>query len=99
MAARLRLRFCAAHLYGTASVSERPDFLVSDLFGSRLRGWLGGFGNGALTRSEEHTSELQSLRHLVCRLLLEKKKYQNSSPLCRSDPDERRDSRLKPSTL
>src|SRR5205814_7752828 len=27
-----------------------------------------------LLRSEEHTSELQSLRHLVCRLLLEKKK-------------------------
>src|SRR5258705_1345294 len=27
-----------------------------------------------LTRSEEHTSELQSLRHLVCRLLLAKKK-------------------------
>src|ERR1035441_5759445 len=26
-----------------------------------------------LSRSEEHTSELQSLRHLVCRLLLEKK--------------------------
>src|SRR5437899_7587449 len=26
-------------------------------------------------RSEEHTSELQSLRQLVCRLLLEKKKY------------------------
>src|SRR5258705_7252055 len=30
-------------------------------------------------RSEEHTSELQSLRHLVCRLLLEKKK---KSQLC-----------------
>src|SRR5205814_3705578 len=29
------------------------------------------------TRSEEHTSELQSLRHLVCRLLLEKKKKKN----------------------
>src|ERR1035438_882051 len=29
-------------------------------------------------RSEEHTSELQSLRHLVCRLLLEKKKYNAS---------------------
>src|ERR1039458_10660688 len=29
-------------------------------------------------RSEEHTSELQSLRHLVCRLLLEKKR---SGPL------------------
>src|SRR5215831_15049523 len=28
----------------------------------------------AVGRSEEHTSELQSLRHLVCRLLLEKKK-------------------------
>src|SRR5436853_1401878 len=27
-----------------------------------------------IARSEEHTSELQSLRHLVCRLLLEKKK-------------------------
>src|SRR5947199_7830625 len=30
----------------------------------------------AAQRSEEHTSELQSLRHLVCRLLLEKKKDQ-----------------------
>src|SRR5947199_6583721 len=29
---------------------------------------------GGGRRSEEHTSELQSLRHLVCRLLLEKKK-------------------------
>src|SRR5689334_23571959 len=30
---------------------------------------------GARTRSEEHTSELQSQFHLVCRLLLEKKKF------------------------
>src|SRR5205814_9489309 len=30
-------------------------------------------------RSEEHTSELQSLRHLVCRLLLEKKKKKNKN--------------------
>src|SRR2546422_7433530 len=30
--------------------------------------------NANLTRSEEHTSELQSRLHLVCRLLLEKKK-------------------------
>src|SRR5258705_6038902 len=29
-----------------------------------------------LERSEEHTSELQSLRHLVCRLLLEKKQHE-----------------------
>src|SRR5205814_9042529 len=33
-----------------------------------------GGGPPTLHRSEEHTSELQSLRHLVCRLLLEKKK-------------------------
>src|SRR5690349_22642099 len=32
-------------------------------------------------RSEEHTSELQSRRDLVCRLLLEKKKKKNPSPL------------------
>src|SRR5258705_9184513 len=32
-------------------------------------------------RSEEHTSELQSLRHLVCRLLLEKKKKKNNQPI------------------
>src|SRR2546422_8980704 len=31
-------------------------------------------GHGAAVRSEEHTSELQSRLHLVCRLLLEKKK-------------------------
>src|SRR5438046_10201591 len=31
-------------------------------------------GEGAADRSEEHTSELQSLTNLVCRLLLEKKK-------------------------
>src|SRR5258705_11164037 len=34
-------------------------------------------------RSEEHTSELQSLRHLVCRLLLEKKKKKR---ICRECP-------------
>src|SRR5205814_8742124 len=42
-------------------------------------------------RSEEHTSELQSLRHLVCRLLLEKKKkIETRRPLRRmsSRPDE-----------
>src|SRR2546429_3705830 len=34
-----------------------------------------------LRRSEEHTSELQSRLHLVCRLLLEKKKHIQSSYL------------------
>src|SRR5262245_64901448 len=32
-----------------------------------------------IRRSEEHTSELQSLRHLVCRLLLEKKNKHTTS--------------------
>src|SRR5437899_7887974 len=35
---------------------------------------IGAEGHDHHVRSEEHTSELQSLRHLVCRLLLEKKK-------------------------
>src|SRR2546425_7308720 len=34
--------------------------------------------SGSTTRSEEHTSELQSLAYLVCRLLLEKKKKQKN---------------------
>src|SRR5437016_8460098 len=34
----------------------------------------------SMGRSEEHTSELQSLTNLVCRLLLEKKKTQSPSP-------------------
>src|SRR5687768_17700499 len=39
-------------------------------------------GRGDAERSEEHTSELQSRLHLVCRLLLEKKKKkQNSTEL------------------
>src|SRR3712207_8546984 len=37
-------------------------------------------GRWVATRSEEHTSELQSRQYLVCRLLLEKKKSNISSP-------------------
>src|SRR5437899_11955033 len=60
-------------------------FLYTTLFRS-IESWLPEMRNRAVcckgkaldyptrTRSEEHTSELQSLRHLVCRLLLEKKK-------------------------
>src|SRR5215813_4860815 len=40
----------------------------------RLRSDWHGCGRARLPRSEEHTSELQSRPHLVCRLLLEKKK-------------------------
>src|SRR5699024_11477361 len=40
----------------------------------KLPPWLVVVGGGAVGRSEEHTSELQSRFDLVCRLLLEKKK-------------------------
>src|SRR5699024_11802410 len=46
---------------------------------------LGGQGtlfSGDLTRSEEHTSELQSRFDLVCRLLLEKKKHNDKATAC-----------------
>src|SRR5215813_14547298 len=39
----------------------------------------GGLPAARARRSEEHTSELQSRPHLVCRLLLEKNKKQNST--------------------
>src|SRR5205809_5335311 len=42
--------------------------------------------NQSNQRSEEHTSELQSRLHLVCRLLLEKKKKKNKLP----NPDEQK---------
>src|SRR5947199_3567281 len=44
---------------------------MAEITGHRLEG---GGQRLLPLRSEEHTSELQSLRHLVCRLLLEKKK-------------------------
>src|SRR5262245_62338588 len=47
---------------GSSPVANHPPMAWYDL-------WI----SASLIRSEEHTSELQSLRHLVCRLLLEKK--------------------------
>src|SRR6266496_6448074 len=52
-------------------------FPYTTLFRSRRLSWTGGCVVKCLNptpRSEEHTSELQSRRDLVCRLLLEKKK-------------------------
>src|SRR5262245_64993744 len=50
-------------------VAEKVTFAADVLF---------DFDSAAIKpRSEEHTSELQSLRHLVCRLLLEKKNNTN----------------------
>src|SRR5262245_65385566 len=51
------------------------EHLASHFGLSVFPSYIGGT-NFAHGRSEEHTSELQSLRHLVCRLLLEKKKKQ-----------------------
>src|SRR2546425_2483738 len=41
-------------------------------------------------RSEEHTSELQSLAYLVCRLLLEKKNKLKAQPINEPDPQRLR---------
>src|SRR5688572_31119901 len=49
--------------YGTSRAACRPA------------AYRPGHGLGVARRSEEHTSELQSQSNLVCRLLLEKKKY------------------------
>src|SRR5689334_25337309 len=54
---------------GCGVVAER-DVLVDRALGDDATSLL-----GKVFRSEEHTSELQSQFHLVCRLLLEKKKY------------------------
>src|SRR5205807_10330087 len=67
--------------------SGRQNFYALDLRGiTVLRGYvesfwddvLGAFQAAAIERSEEHTSELQSPCNLVCRLLLEKKKKQQT---------------------
>src|SRR5437899_8398637 len=42
-------------------------------------------GVPSFARSEEHTSELQSLRHLVCRLLLEKKNKTRQVHICHNE--------------
>src|SRR2546425_8658834 len=71
------------------SISERPKVL-RDFVAASYQGWRDVMESPkaaleifkkrvpdidlALIRSEEHTSELQSLAYLVCRLLLEKKK-------------------------
>src|SRR5258705_2002763 len=62
----------AAH--GSASPCCVPCTVGSAFCGVREPGLVGFVARQAGLRSEEHTSELQSLRHLVCRLLLEKKK-------------------------
>src|SRR5690554_7526659 len=54
---------------------------------------LGDEYTGHATRSEEHTSELQSRPHLVCRLLLEKKKKKKKQTNQRIENKKRRQER------
>src|SRR2546425_2434159 len=56
---------------GFAQRGKQIEYLLPEI-GKRL--YKAVFGNVEANRSEEHTSELQSLAYLVCRLLLEKKK-------------------------
>src|SRR3712207_6876343 len=52
-----------------------PSLNPPNLFTALVSSVFIGLGGGAIARSEEHTSELQSRQYLVCRLLLEKKKH------------------------
>src|SRR2546425_3223687 len=72
-ARRRRLAVPSARVLGLAAVPVRP-VSVSAEPSSLARGRPGALRARPDHRSEEHTSELQSLAYLVCRLLLEKKK-------------------------
>src|SRR5438874_12494113 len=56
------------------SAETSPRSIPTETEGEGQGRVTGGRRVGGATRSEEHTSELQSRRDLVCRLLLEKKK-------------------------
>src|SRR5437870_11325919 len=60
------------HSFPTRRSSDLTQFDITDRSPAAAR--VSSAGRGARRRSEEHTSELQSRGHLVCRLLLEKKK-------------------------
>src|SRR2546422_7957703 len=60
-------------LKGIAIQATQPSFMIWP----RESQTVSKLKSSLLSRSEEHTSELQSRLHLVCRLLLEKKKRKN----------------------
>src|SRR5439155_26729926 len=60
----------------------RSRFGVIPFLGQFRRGFDFGSRSTSSARSEEHTSELQSRGHLVCRLLLEKKKQKRKIIVC-----------------
>src|SRR5437870_8977803 len=69
-------RVHVARTVGTDRNHKRLPITVwfGESWGPQLRGPRGRPKPNSYRRSEEHTSELQSRGHLVCRLLLEKKK-------------------------
>src|SRR5436190_10101010 len=66
-----------AHFFGGAALKGR---VLSELVDAADRTTIAQRIAKAASRSEEHTSELQSHSDLVCRLLLEKKKKQTYQP-------------------
>src|SRR5690625_5911052 len=59
---------------GESATPDVTEVSASELFFENLSSLCGeSFTGESVFRSEEHTSELQSRGHLVCRLLLEKK--------------------------
>src|SRR5687767_15678641 len=64
----------ALPIFGAGLVAQRQGAAAAQLLALAAQGLrLDGAVPAPLRRSEEHTSELQSLAYLVCRLLLEKK--------------------------
>src|SRR5205814_7159589 len=74
----LGTRFGVARHDQSAAIGSRKSYVqhlnTGQFFQHCPRSQSGSVHPQPMPRSEEHTSELQSLRHLVCRLLLEKKK-------------------------
>src|SRR2546429_7245488 len=62
-------------VHGLDALNDKPQFVRVSEPVAPVMGGGGGYGPYFGSRSEEHTSELQSRLHLVCRLLLEKKKH------------------------
>src|SRR5205809_5320643 len=60
--------------WGAGAAAFGPSYTSADLLGVSTLVFRTGLERRNAERSEEHTSELQSRLHLVCRLLLEKKK-------------------------
>src|SRR2546422_7650379 len=73
------------------SEAEAPGLQSSCPFDGRAYHWMARQSScrtsRAIRRSEEHTSELQSRLHLVCRLLLEKKKHERAAIASRTTLD------------